>query len=79
MSSAIELIVKGFVKLKDRQALEWLRDHRRRLLAELRDGRLHGDRLAAELELDVAIITDGLRNLEPGPWGRATSDSNGER
>lgn len=35
MSSAIELIVDGFAKLKDRPSLEDLRMHRQRLAADL--------------------------------------------
>ena len=36
MSSAIELIVDGYARVKDRQSLEELRIHRRRLAGDLK-------------------------------------------
>ena len=40
MTEAMKMIVDGYVRLKDRQALEELRNHRRRLRQQLQDVRL---------------------------------------
>ena len=48
MAKAIELIVDGYSTLKNRKALEEIRDHRRRLLSEHRmrsDSVLNFDRV----------------------------------
>jgi hypothetical protein len=37
MSEATRLIADGFVRLKDRKALEELREHRQKLLNQMRD------------------------------------------
>jgi hypothetical protein len=64
MSSAIELIVDGFAKLKDRPSLEDLRMHRQRLAADLK-ARTGFDYRAsiAQVEQDIAAIEAGLRAL----------------
>lgn len=64
MASAIELIVDGYARLKDRQSLEDLRMHRRRLAVDLK-GRTGFDFRSsiAQVEQDIAAIEAGLRTL----------------
>ncbi|MGX4770471.1 hypothetical protein ACWAUC_11805 [Bradyrhizobium guangdongense] len=68
MSSAIEMIVDGYAKLNDRQSLEDLRMHRRRLAVELKARTDHFDYRSpiAQLEEDIAAIEAGLATLS-GP------------
>lgn len=62
MSSAIELIVDGYARLKDRQSLEDLRMHRRaRTGFDCRSS-------IAQVEQDIAAIEAGLESLS-GPVG----------
>ena len=69
MSSAIELIVGGYTRLKDRQSLEDLRMHRRRLAVDLKAWQGFDCRLAiAQVEQDIAAIEAGLQTLS-GPIG----------
>jgi hypothetical protein len=67
MSSAIELIVDGYARLKDRQSLEEMRMHRRRLSVDLK-GRTGFDCRASitQVEQDIAAIEAGLEALS-GP------------
>lgn len=67
MSSAIELIVDGYMGLKDRQALEQMKMHRRRLAVDLR-ARTGFDYRSSinEVEQDIAAIEAGLQTLS-GP------------
>ena len=67
MANAIEHIVAGYVTLKNRTALQELREHRQRLLHETR---MHGgswvniQNLGAVLQQDIGVIDaalDGLR------------------
>lgn len=69
MSSAMELIVDGYSRLKDRQSLEDLRMHRRRLAIDLkaRTGFDCGASIAL-VEQDLAAIEAGLEALS-GPLG----------
>ncbi|WP_370154053.1 hypothetical protein [Bradyrhizobium ottawaense] len=67
MSSAIELIVDGYARLKDRQSLEDLRTHRRRLERDLKARTEFDCRSSiAQIEEDIAAIEAGLQTL-PGP------------
>ena len=69
MSSAIELIVDGYAKLKDHQSLEGLRMHRRNLVIDLRARTGFDFRSSiAQIERDKAIEA-GLQTL-PGPAKR---------
>lgn len=69
MSSAIELIVDGFAKLKDRQWLENLRMHRRRLAVDLKARTGFDYRSSiAQVEQDTTAIEPGLQTLS-GPIG----------
>jgi hypothetical protein len=67
MLNAIELIVDGFTQLKDRQSLEDLRMHRRRLAVDLKAKTGFDYRLAiTQVEQDIAAIEAGLNTLS-GP------------
>jgi hypothetical protein len=66
MSEAIALIVDGYVSLKDRQAIEDLREHRQRLREQL----LHKQTSAFDCgqsirlyDAEVAVIETGLQRL----------------
>lgn len=64
MSSAIELIVDGYARLKDRRSLEDLRMHRRRLAVDLKAWEGLDCRLSiAQVEQDIAAIEAGLHAL----------------
>ncbi|MCP3401919.1 MULTISPECIES: hypothetical protein [unclassified Bradyrhizobium] len=69
MSSAIELIVDGYARLKDHQSLEGLRMHRRNLVIDLTARTGFDFRSSiAQIERDIAAIEAGLQTL-PGPVG----------
>lgn len=69
MSSAIELIVDGYTRLKDRQSLEELRGHRQRLVVDLKARNGFDCRSSiAQVEQDIATIEAGLHILS-GPIG----------
>jgi len=67
MSSAIELIVDGYARLNDRESLEDLRTHRRRLAIDLKARTGFDCQLSIiQVEQDIAAIEAGLRTLS-GP------------
>jgi len=67
MSSAMELIVEGYARLKDRQSLENLRMHRRRLAVDLKARTGFDCRSSIDqVEEDIAAIEAGLQTLS-GP------------
>ncbi|AJA62529.1 hypothetical protein R4T50_26340 [Bradyrhizobium sp. NL2] len=73
MSSAIELIVDGYARLKDRQSLEDLRMHRRRLAVDLKAREGFDCRSStAQLEQDIAAIEGGCRRCQDPCGGRGT-------
>lgn len=66
MSEAMKLIVGGFVRLGNREALEKMRDHRQRLLQESRMRRndaFNPESLHVILQAEIAIIDRGLGGL----------------
>jgi hypothetical protein len=66
MSEAVKLIVDGYVSLKDRKALEALREHRQRLSKTLHDqSKLWFDtsRSVQLYEEDLKVIEAGLARL----------------
>lgn len=67
--SAIELIVDGYARLKDRQSLEDLRMYRQRLAVD-RKARTGFDCRSsiAQVEQDIAAIEGALQTLS-GPVG----------
>ena len=67
MSSAMELIVDGYARLKDRQSLEALRIHRRRLAIDLKAQVGFDDRYSiGQIEQAIAAIEAGFQSLS-GP------------
>jgi len=66
MSEAMERIVDAYVKLRNRKALEDMKDHRQRLVTEIKS--LHGVidvRLSIrQLEDEIAVIDAGLAKLD---------------
>ena len=65
LSKAIELIVEGFTRLRDRQSLEDLRMHRRRLAVDLKSiSGFDCRRSIAQIEDDIEVIESGLRSLD---------------
>lgn len=64
MPSAMELIVEGFARLKDRDSLENLRMHRRRLAVDLKATQGFDCRKSiAQIDEDIEIIEAGLERL----------------
>lgn len=64
---AIEHIVAGYVTLKNRAALEEIRDHRRRLLHENRlrsAAGFHLEGLNSELQEEIGILDAALDGLQ---------------
>jgi hypothetical protein len=66
MSEAMKMIVDGYVRLKDRESLEQLRNHRRRLRQEIRE---HGDNALDQsyslqtFDAEVLVIEAALEKL----------------
>ncbi len=72
LTKAIEHIVAGYMTLKNRTALEEIRNHRRKLLNETRllsGGPLRFDRIAAEIQEEIELVDTALEKLaaRPGP------------
>lgn len=68
MVKAIELIVAGYVKVKDRRALVNILTHRQKVLAELQavTGINPGNAVQAVKD-EIAIIEAGLDEFKPPP------------
>ena len=67
MSEAIENIVSQYVRLKDRVALERMREHRNKLLLDYRIQAAQGFRVPAletALQDDVNALDEGLSRLQ---------------
>ena len=63
MTKAIEHIVAGYSTLKNRKALEEIRDHRRRLLNDyrMRSGSgMNFDWINAEIREEIDVVEDAL-------------------
>ena len=66
MTKAIEHIVAGYSTLKNRKALEEIRDHRRRLLNDyrMRSGSgMNFDWINAEIQDEIGVVEDALSKL----------------
>jgi hypothetical protein len=66
MGEAIEIIASHYVRLKDRVALERMRDHRNNLLQNYRVRAAQGFRvetLETSLQEDVNVLNDALSRL----------------
>jgi hypothetical protein len=67
MTKAVEHIVAGYVTLKNRQALEEIREHRQRLL---HDSRMHTrtwvsvESLTSALQEEINIVDAALKGFE---------------
>lgn len=67
MTKAIDLIVAGYVTLKNRRALEEIRDHRERLL---HNTRMHSgswistESLTSALKEEISIVDAALKGLQ---------------
>lgn len=72
MPKAIEQIVASYVTLKNRQALQEIRDHRQRLL---HDSRMHSgswvsvEGLNSVLQEEISVVDAGLSELEQAATG----------
>ena len=67
MTKAIEHIVAGYSTLKNRKALEEIRDHRRRLLNEnrMRSGSgINLEWITNELQDEISIVEAALSRLQ---------------
>jgi hypothetical protein len=62
MSAAIKSIVNGYVSLRDRSAIEEIRDHRQRLLKQLRDQPKGG----IDPSSTIQLFEEDLREIEAG-------------
>jgi hypothetical protein len=66
MSEAMKLIVDGYVRLSDRQALEDLIAQHQRLLADLKarsSGVIDISISVGQIEREIAVIAEGLAKL----------------
>jgi hypothetical protein len=69
MSEAMKMIVDGYVRLKDREALEELRNHRRRLRQQLQEqrqvsfGTFDVSKSLQAFDAEVLVIEAGLEKL----------------
>jgi hypothetical protein len=70
MTKAIEHIVAGYSTLKNRKALEEIRDHRRRLLNDyrMRSGSgMNFDWINAEIQDEIGVVEEALSKLGDEP------------
>ncbi|MET4034710.1 MULTISPECIES: hypothetical protein [unclassified Bradyrhizobium] len=68
MSKAIELIVAGYVKVRDRRALADLLEHRRKMLAQLEAvSGINPENATKAIQEELAVIEAGLEALKPPP------------
>jgi hypothetical protein len=66
MSSPIKQIVSAYVRMKNREALEDMRMHRRQLLVDVQSKPGVDPRQSVlALQQDVALIEAGLRQIGP--------------
>ncbi len=68
MARAIEHIVRNYVRLKDRVALEQMREHRNRLLQENRLRAGEGFRvvtLETDLQDEINVLDEALARFSP--------------
>ena len=68
MSKAMELIVAGYVKVRDRRALVDLLAHRRKVLAELQTvSGINPQNAVKAIQEELALIEAGLVEIKPPP------------
>jgi hypothetical protein len=65
---AIELIVAGYVRVRDRRKLTELLSHRRKVLAQLQAvSGINSAQSIKEIQYELDVIAAGLAALEPPP------------
>lgn len=68
MSNAVQMIVAGYIKVRDRRALADLLAHRRKVLTELQAVTgINPASSVAAVQDEIAIIEAGLEELRPPP------------
>jgi hypothetical protein len=68
LSNAMQMIVAGYVKVRDRRALADLLAHRRKVLIELQGVTgINPASSVAAVQDEIAIIQAGLEELRPPP------------
>ena len=68
MSEAVKLIVAGYIRLKDRKAIEDMRRHRQRLRNDIIERSKGCFDVGSSIRLfdeDILAIEQGLRELNP--------------
>ncbi|WP_082885055.1 hypothetical protein [Bradyrhizobium stylosanthis] len=66
MSHSVELIVNGYIRLRDRGALEDLLAHRRELLRQLRSVTgIDPGQVAEQVTQEISVIEAGLATIAP--------------
>ena len=68
MSESVKLIVNSYVRLKNKAALEEIREHRQRMRKQLEEvtGSLFDvSALIQKYDLEIEIIQSGLNQLQP--------------
>lgn len=76
MSTAMEMIVAGYVKMRDRRALADLLAHRRKVLAELQAVSGINPRNAVKaIQEELALVEAGLEELKPPPGSLPENES----
>jgi hypothetical protein len=64
MSSALELIINGYVKINNSAALEAMKAHKQSLIARVgHDGPFNRAALLGQLNDEIAVIGAGLEKL----------------
>jgi hypothetical protein len=75
VSQAMELIVAGYVKVRDRRALTDLLAHRRKVLAELQAvSGINPENAVRAIQDELAVIEAGLEELKPPPGSHPEND-----
>ena len=64
MSEAVKLIVAGYIRLKDRKAIEDMRLHRQRLRNDLMESCFDVGSSIRLFDEDILAIEEGLRELD---------------
>jgi hypothetical protein len=68
VSNAMELIVAGYMKVRDRRTLADLLAHRRKMLGELQDvSGINPANAVQAVQDEITIIEAGLEELKPPP------------
>jgi hypothetical protein len=68
VSTAIQLIVAGYVKVRDRRALADLLAHRRKVLADLQAvSGINPEMAIRAVQQELAVIDAGIEELMPPP------------